>query len=649
MKRRTVLVGLGASAAGSGLAVGTGAVDGDFFSDENDASIKIADESSALLAMEPADSSPAETTGDDNELELKFTDRKDGKDYSVESDSERTFEDVFSITNNGTQDVGLSATLEYNPDSGGQKVESIIFSADGTQFSGDDGETILLKSGDSVGVDIKIKANKVQNNKVRTDEWTATITADADDAPPTQVEVSEGDDIGSAIDTVRSGGTVILNPGTYAQTITIDKPVTIEGPNSGIHGKNARADPINDGNPDETREDEAFIVPPSQDLSRDALITVDVEGGEVEINGLTLSGFDGFSKVLDRLGDPTVVEDIDPEAIGADSGILVEGGTARIKNNVFRAFGSYGVFGRGGMSTVEDNLLSDLPGGFFRIDGGMPSPSLRASVRLLGGGAPLSVVRNNTMTRTFFGVVADGDASGFGESPPEVVNNFIESERAGVRLVRRANGVTISENYLDSFRPESFQNAGIWVEASDDATITDNTIANSFSGVELHNSTGSTLGGTEADRCLHGIYSYNYSDVTRTPTPSADSDAKSRFDVEDDGSSQDTKFRNCLIGILAEDRLGGNSGVTIDVFDAIAEELAPGSDDPNFNDNGRAAVDQNVVAGGVEAGENATINDETDDDDTFEVTSTNEMPTSPGDVGGGDGGNDGGDGSGSGQ
>jgi hypothetical protein len=112
--------------------------------------------------------------------------------------------------------------------------------------------------------------------------------------------------------------------------------------------------------------------------------------------------------------------------------------------------------------TVARNLVTDLPGVFGRIEDGnnTPDPSLRAGVRIANqqNGRAGGTVEANTMTRVFIGV--EGDKADLTAS-----DNFVESERVGIRAFRGSTTATIDNNILDSFRPESFQNAGIWTQA----------------------------------------------------------------------------------------------------------------------------------------------------------------------------------------
>ncbi|MDL0125257.1 hypothetical protein PNQ92_07505, partial [Halobacterium salinarum] len=112
MKRRNFVLGLGALAAGSGAAVGTGAFS--TVQAERDIGIDVAGDSDAYLAIEPGDENGDYLTGaDTSAAALDFTSGNDqvtGGGEGLNANALSTFADVFSIRNQGTQDVELQVT-----------------------------------------------------------------------------------------------------------------------------------------------------------------------------------------------------------------------------------------------------------------------------------------------------------------------------------------------------------------------------------------------------------------------------------------------------------------------------------------------------------------------------------------------------------
>jgi hypothetical protein len=538
------------------------------------------------------------------------------------------------ITPDG-EDVTIEADISGLAD--GQSVSSVKVTA--TKV-GIDGETLTGNVND--GYSGTFTANPTENAKGTdvTFDVTAEFSGDGDEAAvgsdtlyvPKTVTVTQS--ISSALPSADASETraydiLDVQSGTYQETVTVKNPVRIRGPNAGTPGSDGRPPSINPSgdspttNP--TRSAEAFIVPPSPDPTRNGLVTVKAD--DVVIDGFTLSGFNPFSSAVDAFDDPTdITEMSDPMAVldraqpanlGADYGVQLDGvENATVANNVVRAFGSYGVFGKGAedwsvgsdsMATVEANLVTDLPGVFGRLDGARPeapAPSLRTGVRFVDATA---TVEGNTMSRVFIGV--EGMRADLGAK-----NNFVESERVGIRAFQGPTTADIDNNYLDTFRPESFQNAGIWFQAVGDGTATGNTIANSFSGVEVFNTenteSGVTVENTAVDRCLRGIYAYNYADVARAPNqqPSSGSNpAPSELSING------AEIRNCLVGIFADDRRPDSSDTDpVDITVNSADVDEPGDGGPSdINKNGRAAVDENVEDA-LAQGADATINDPND-------------------------------------
>ena len=109
MKRRQLIIGIGGT-AGLGSAIGTGAFTS--VSAERDVTVETADDANALLAMEPLDTPNGNefATTEDGLVELDFsTTNAGGSGLGV--DSVYDFDDVFQVTNQGTQPVYLWATF----------------------------------------------------------------------------------------------------------------------------------------------------------------------------------------------------------------------------------------------------------------------------------------------------------------------------------------------------------------------------------------------------------------------------------------------------------------------------------------------------------------------------------------------------------
>lgn len=115
LTRRNAILGLGTLAAGGAVIAGSGAfttVDAD-----RDVTVEFADDSDAVLAMEPAadyiDNDHVDISeGDDGEITISL--------LQINRTAELTFSELVQFTNNGTQTVeSLSFTIEEDEDNHG--------------------------------------------------------------------------------------------------------------------------------------------------------------------------------------------------------------------------------------------------------------------------------------------------------------------------------------------------------------------------------------------------------------------------------------------------------------------------------------------------------------------------------------------------
>ncbi len=179
MKRRRLIVGLGGLAGLGGSVIGTGAFTS--VSAERDVTVETADDANAFLAMEPIDSpnGDAFATTEDGLVLLEFTSTEAGG-TGLGTDSVYDFDDVFRITNQGTQPVYVWAT--FADASGEFEVGSsdtdVWFYADGDsdnklRDSADD--VLYLTPGANADIGVHIDTDNVSQDQ----ELTATINANA--------------------------------------------------------------------------------------------------------------------------------------------------------------------------------------------------------------------------------------------------------------------------------------------------------------------------------------------------------------------------------------------------------------------------------------------------------------------------------------
>lgn len=128
MERRKFVIGAGAVASGAAAAVGTGAFS--FVRADRDVDIEVVADESAYLGLEAT--SEYASGSDEGTLELHWDGSGDQNGDGLNDDADSRFDDVFRITNQGTNDARLSfhdtpgevgydspgATWYYSEDSG---------------------------------------------------------------------------------------------------------------------------------------------------------------------------------------------------------------------------------------------------------------------------------------------------------------------------------------------------------------------------------------------------------------------------------------------------------------------------------------------------------------------------------------------------
>ena len=149
MRRRSVIIGLGATAAGGG-AIATGAFD--TASAERDATVALADDASSLLSLTPLDESFA-FVDDAGELALVF-DEVEGGGTGFGSNTVYEVDEVFQVSNQGTEDLGLFATV----DDGSLGDADFALTVDDEELGPD--PTVELGVGEAVAVGVEVDAGE---------------------------------------------------------------------------------------------------------------------------------------------------------------------------------------------------------------------------------------------------------------------------------------------------------------------------------------------------------------------------------------------------------------------------------------------------------------------------------------------------------
>jgi predicted ribosomally synthesized peptide with SipW-like signal peptide len=296
------------------------------------------------------------------------------------------------------------------------------------------------------------------------------------------------DDLQGLVDRTPAGGTLSLPPGDYRGGVTIDKPITIEGPTAGTAGKEAK-----DG-----EGPSATIYPITDDPGG---IVLDVQSDDVVLDGVVV---DGDNPEL------TGGTDLNGAQVNAGYGVLntAQGVDFTVRNSIVRnlPFGLYFWGPNGGSSggTAERCLFENTDRGVIPIFNAYPT------------------VRDNCMranrigiqTNTYFEPDSDGSGG-------LIANNDIESSSLGIwhnLHFSNASPFTIRDNVLTSTAGSS-ENWGLFVsslQSGADVVVQDNDVTDSRYGVAAWNlptdATVTIEGGTLTDNEVGAVAFEDYAD-----------------------------------------------------------------------------------------------------------------------------------------
>lgn len=370
MKRRNLIITIGGVGA-AGAAVGTGA----FTSVEadRDVTVDVAGDAEAFLGLEPTDEPNGDYAElDDELLVLNF----DGSAENVGGDgfnpnSTTVVDDVFTVTNQGTQDVGVSVEfdIESDADVDIDFVAQTATDPDGQVLNDENSDSpVLLGVGESfnVGLEVDVTSEDTFSGVIVDDE--ITIIADAAESEGSSElapvrNASTGDTfetLGDALDAVSEGETIQVLTGTeFAEDVDIDTPyVRLEA--------TSNTKPLIEGQVDLSAEGttlDGFEVSPDEPATG----TLDNEAIRVTASNTTVTGntvtdfpqeFNGFGELIGIVasnpdGDVQEVSisgneviDLQPEDVDEDSDVAAVG--ISIAGNVNAA--------------IDDNTVSNVGG-----------------------------------------------------------------------------------------------------------------------------------------------------------------------------------------------------------------------------------------------------------------------------------------------
>lgn len=205
MSRRKLFLTLGGASAVGSAVLGTDAFSS--VSADRAIEVNVVGDAKALLALEPASGANGEyatlDSGGTLEVDLS-TANGDG----VNPDATTVVRDVFRVTNQGTQPVGV--WIEHD-------AERVTFEVDGSPVESED-SSVIVGPGESTTVGLTVDASGASAGETLLEEMTVHASAGVENPP-----VDGGDDGDAPLDSGRTLSTATASPGDEVDvTVTLD-------------------------------------------------------------------------------------------------------------------------------------------------------------------------------------------------------------------------------------------------------------------------------------------------------------------------------------------------------------------------------------------------------------------------------------------
>jgi hypothetical protein len=321
---------------------------------------------------------------------------------------------------------------------------------------------------------------------------------------PTVLDVHSGltySTIQSAVNAANPNDTLQVGAGVYQENVTINKSLTLLGPNAGINPNGGARGP------------EAIVEPATNDPTGGNVFSVEASG--VTINGLTIDGSNP------NLSGGVTLNGVNVNAANGVSNANTSIDHLVVRDDIIRNFNENGVLGDltavgaqpSGLNLITENLIDNIP-------------ALATSDGNVGRGVSLvdnfyASVTDNVLTRVRTGI----QSNNFNLADPDTDPNAAAIEGNTITFYVRgifdnlqyqqASPWTISNNDLTyiPLAATAGYNGGLFVFSIQDgasATIQNNNVTGARYGVELWNlpSTITVRGGTLANNQV-GIWATN--------------------------------------------------------------------------------------------------------------------------------------------
>ncbi len=262
--------------------------------------------------------------------------------------------------------------------------------------------------------------------------WTDANTGDVGDlGPAVNMTTHTGyGTIQAAVNAASAGDTIAVASGTYNETVSITKPLTLEGAQAGVQGANASSTPRNG--------DESTVM------------AMNISSGNVTVNGFSFANPGNQMNI----GSSTIL-----------SGVVIE-------NNIFSGYSSVGM-----PTNLAGNLV--IKGNLFENPKASSEP-MQIKSDETAGGCSGTAVENNTFINAANNGGADINFSCTGSASSNVtVSGNTDTGNTGetsfVALAGIEGGLTISDNTATGISGSALF---FWGGMNGSASITGNAITN---------------------------------------------------------------------------------------------------------------------------------------------------------------------------
>jgi len=323
--------------------------------------------------------------------------------------------------------------------------------------------------------------------------------------------------IQDGIKAVKPGGIVSVAAGSYAERLTISKPLSLLGPQYGI-----------DPNGAEGRGTEARIIPPTHDISLPGGVLIAVKANNVTIDGFTIDGdnpaFSG-GQMLNN-ADCNAASGIATRDTHVEGLLVAHNIIQNLRCDAVSIVNPGWPVQTGGMSAVLYNKIDNLPKSSWPDNPGDMPPVWGTGVWVQRENVQ---VANNSFTRVATGIDIHFLSSTEGTGAPIISNNTIQASLTGVGLhllndmmrhlgpEAQISGNTIT---ITSCREttDAFPTTGLsilYIEHESKILATDNTISGGDAGVFIweaptYNPTNITLANCTISGAKYGLWFSNY-------------------------------------------------------------------------------------------------------------------------------------------